>query len=650
MAAIGYQIYASYLVQLGPGGPSTSSKKPSTSSGNWFIKTSSGAPLRTVALFSEQEPLYIDDSINKWRRVFTVGDFPRSLPNGVFWDMTSHSIRYSQWIELGDSRIEFDGEDPGMDYPQDGIRIQSDLTNPAYTHVVNFSAPVNMIDARGLEFKWGAYKFIVDNRTNASQIVLRSLWGSPDDILWFENGEPLREGPFQRPFDDWFLSAVEFGGTPAALSSIRLKIAPLSDAFASVRGIFQTNGSFDDGLIPTNIYYSYRGLEGYEYGYANESIPFPSDNRGYDTIEHEVQNSPGAFGVEFHDQNNELYADIRWIDELSGLPPRLSAGYDLIKVIEMVDVKRNEFAVVGDYKKGWLLKVMEIRNSTIGYEDDEIIFQDEFDRQNGSYTQYRATITSEGRATLVLGERIYDILYTANPQMPDDAFVRINFPISSNLGEGAFYPILETRAGAKIMLYQPTPMNLNTLPAFYGGQVGGALRILLPDGGMAGRDVINFQPEGTSGVYNVDTPSGVFTLDTRLATSRVQFDVGRLHWEVRGTGTLHRASIFLADVNRTIINHPAMVVFEAESDLEQNDAFIVIPEFDEDWGIKEIQMTWEDNTRFSGVRDESGRRVYGMDRFGSLYELTYEPGFFGFGGIVYSPPQARAQAYLVEYQ
>src|SRR3989344_3664475 len=365
VAAIGYQIYASYLVQLGPGGPSTSSKKPSTSSGNWFIKTSSGAPLRTVALFSEQEPLYIDDPINKWRRVFTVSDFPRSLPNGVFWDMTSHSIRYSQWIELGDSRIEFDREEGAstylMDYPQDGIRIQSDLTNPAYTQVVNFSAPVNMIDARGLEFKWGAHKFVVDNRTNASQIVLKSLGGGPDDILWFENGEPLMVGPDREPLDRWFLSAVEFGGTPQALSSIRLKIAPPSDAFV---GVTTRTINFNDGLFPTYIDFDYGGLEGYEYGYLNMSIPFPSDNRGYDAMDQEVSNSPGgerAFGVEMQDQN-EVYATFTWIDSQSGASPRLSEGIDLIKVIEMIDVKRNELVVVGHYKEGWLLEVMLLYN------------------------------------------------------------------------------------------------------------------------------------------------------------------------------------------------------------------------------------------------------------------------------------------------
>ena len=311
----------------------------------------------------------------------------------------------------------------------------------------------------------------------------------------------------------------------------------------------------------------------------------------------------------------------------------------------MIDVHRNEYVVVGNGLDGGLVQVIYIMNSSSGFEEDEVMFKDFFSEEIIS-----ARITSEGIGTVRFGGKTYNLTYYGAVGSPDEArFIRLDYPDSSNLGTGIFFPTIATSKGAQFMLYEPTGMNLRTLPSFYGGSVGGSFYLMLSDGDHYSE--VTFNP-ANNGMYQVVTSTGTYTLNTSTTSSLVRIPIGEINYMVGGTGVLDRAILKLEDVRHDEINAPALVLFEEIDDSNQFEALIVKVEGDGNMnplGVEDIETSWGGDEAFDEIGFESNPDLYGSaDRYGS-WIITNRTDSDQYSASIYYPDeQAYAQVYITE--
>lgn len=610
-------------------------------------------------LFTNNDKLYLDDQITKVYNQITDKQLPTVLRKGTFLGNVQSS--YEQWITINDpnnySRIVF-AKEPTSDYdPSDGIKIGTSSYNRTYTMMTIFSGAPNFTSpsSKGKKITLFGKMFTVSPDTTANKLVLISSSG---ERLTFEDGQSVKRGIDEEAID---LTEVSTLGNFDQLLQFRVIVAA-SDS--------------DDDFIYKTTYLSNPALKEYHFTdpvFGTFKLTFEGmKNSGfYVKSESELGNTNdlitiGAFGInqiqidDFKDWRNYT-RDINWYDNSTGHPARLAYGdqdKEQIRVIEGIDVKKGQWVVIGNENYGHLFELIKADNNTNGngYSDDRFTFRDVFDNED-----YKTVITADGVGTVTVGGKTYGVTYSGPSTNPDNIIVRLNYPDSPNNGTGIFFPTIQTRMGAKMMFYQPTPINLYTIPTAYGGPLGGQFNLMLPNGN--GYSTVEFTRDGNQGKYLVKDPVTLQTyqLDTLNLNSVVKFGVGELEYEVRGTGIQNRTTLYLHEVeaygepNR--IQNPALVFFEEADDAGKYNALIVkiggSATSTNPLYIQDIQRTWQNDAKYKNLSIErSGNDVsfLSQDRYGtitSLFDGNYPSGVYS-GVILYPDKQSEALVYIQE--
>ncbi|MEK6895964.1 MAG: hypothetical protein AABX12_00695 [Nanoarchaeota archaeon] len=580
-------------------------------------------------LFTTSRKLYLNDTINEVVSALTERELPTVLRRGMF----NGNVRtaYQQAIIVGGlpqsilSQVTYEKQPTSDQDPLDAIKLGTSPENKVYILTISFTQPINFIHPAsiGKQITLFNKQFIVDNRTTSAQLVLKHLVNA-SELLWLEDGSGVKSGVNQELIEG---TLVDFDGNVAQLTNLNIFVAA---ADSDVNAITQTS-PFVDPVFGT-FKFEYRGLH----------IPLTANHPQRESI------SIFPFG------DNELRLNITdyqnnrkvlpFVKAESGVL-KLANGDKKINVIEMKDAYFQEYVVVGNGRSGGLVQIDRIYNSSSGFEDDEIVFQDFF-----SERQINAIITAEGIGTVVFGGKTYNVNYYGAATSPQETrFIRLNYPDSPDSGRGIFFPTIETSKGAQFMFYEPTYMNLRTLPSFYGGSVGGSFYLMLSDGDHYADEVV-FNPV-SNGYYQVNTSTGMYALNTSRDSTQITVPIGKINYMISGTGILDRALIHL-DVRRDVINNPAIVIFEEIDDSNQFEALTVKTEgngTDNGLGVEDIETSWGGDDVFDEIRFESNRDLYGSaDRYGSLV-LTDRTNSDQYSASIYYPDeQAYAQVYITE--
>jgi len=128
-----------------------------------------------------------------------------------------------------------------------------------------------------------------------------------------------------------------------------------------------------------------------------------------------------------------------------------------ITVMEGQATYRGEYMVVGNEDTGRLLKVYSIVNSSSGYWDDKVTFQDVATGET-----IDTVITSEGHGMVSIAGKSYNVDYYAPiSQSSDLYYITV---VGTDAGTTrAVYPTIESQNGAKVAFYEPELIDMSSI-------------------------------------------------------------------------------------------------------------------------------------------------------------------------------------------
>lgn len=279
---------------------------------------------------------------------------------------------------------------------------------------------------------------------------------------------------------------VEFEGTVDALRSIKIHVWEADDEEDAIL----EGKSFMDPVFGT-------------FGITFTGLNIPLMAEGNETVERETisiePSDDDVMSIEFetHAGNKDVFD---WY-ELGAL----SNDGDKIHVVEGVDIREDEYVVVGNEDNGYLIKLATLEAEEDVYSDNEIIFTNVFD----SDEEFEVTPLSDTTGDVYIGGRKYLVAY-------NESVVNLDYP-DSDTGEIVVYPTIQTSRGAKISFYEPldgSTLGINltdvTLIAPDGNGYGGIgmYDVDVGDGngnvtltGVDNAGVLMFEEEDDTGVY-----------------------------------------------------------------------------------------------------------------------------------------------------
>lgn len=382
------------------------------------------------------------------------------------------------------------------------------------------------------------------------------------------------------------------------------------------------------------------------------SLNIPETSTKRETIEIKGSGSDKAT-VSFtnHKGNTDSFS---WFYNVSTAELGDSGGDD-INVVEMGQVNKSEYVVVGNEDEGYLLELKTVSNASSGYSDDQVEFQDVF-----SDTVYAVTITSEGSGTLTVGGKSYDVTYVDDRTAAGDEYVRLNYPDTTTAAsQGVIFPTIETSKGAKLAFYQPTTI---ALTAWDGSNT--VSRLYFPDGD--GYTYVTFAYAGDQNitvadgyaVWNVSNEAGTLLgqLNATDSTANIQdATIGQLVYQIGGSGTANQTVIKLEDVGGTAINLPGIVLFEEKDDSSGALYNAIIVKMDdyvsssEKAGVADVELTWGSDAYWDDVQLESDDDLYkSMDYWGAIVTTDRSDSDSYNAVISYPDEQVYPMLYIAE--
>ncbi len=347
-----------------------------------------------------------------------------------------------------------------------------------------------------------------------------------------------------------------------------------------------------------------------------------------------------------------------------------------IFVKERDKINESAYAVVGNEDTGYLVKLQSITNTsgtatqTSAYSSDAVKFENVFDNSQ----TWSTSITGEGTGEVVIGGKTYGVTYQDNQGGNADEFVRLNYPDSSGNDMIAF-PTIQTSKGAKLMFYEPLLINVTN----WDGSNNNVSNIKIPDGDGYSNIVVATNIDMWHGSNNFTVTVGAGTageLETN-GTDSVDGLIGRLRWNVTAgaqaktdspwlpldggeANATNYIGLYLEDLDGTIIENPAIVLFEEKDESNTYEAVIIKTSgagtSSSGTGVNDVDFTWDGDTDFgsgssswgaSGLQRESNDKLYDMmDQFGTLVTTDQSDSDQYIATISYPDNQVTAELYL----
>ncbi len=317
---------------------------------------------------------------------------------------------------------------------------------------------------------------------------------------------------------------------------------------------------------------------------------------------------------------------VEWYYNVSVTPPKIAdSDGNVINVIEMAQVNKTEFVVIGNEDEGYLLELITFTNSSSST-DDNIVFRDAFTGDD-----YTVSVSSEGTGKLTVGGKSYTVTYEGKSSDTDTSrFIRLNYDSDSSANQAVIFPTIETSKGAKLFFYEPTILDLDD---WDGSNNLSAL--LFPDGDGYTTVTVTANNNGTGGLPGHPGGTRVSYNFTFGSTTRVIFSngtggggtltVGQLTYRVEGNSTNHTAQVYLQDVGSTDITLPAIGIFEEQDDSTSKvyNAILVKMEgagtSDASVGVSDVEFTWGADATWDEIQMETDDDLYkSMDYYGVI--------------------------------
>ncbi|MFH1326737.1 MAG: hypothetical protein ABIH59_01255 [archaeon] len=343
-------------------------------------------------------------------------------------------------------------------------------------------------------------------------------------------------------------------------------------------------GSFKIDFAGLNIDTDSTSRETFEIGTSS------NDKATLKMTTHTGANKDGGTFTWYYNSTGAGTASQEYLQDSSG---------NMINILEMAQVNKSEYVVVGNEENGYLLKLTTVNNDTQTSADDYFELQDVFD---STKTYKSQTPSAEGTAIISIEGEDYTGTYVGSDTTAN-RYVRLNYPDSTTVASHAvIYPTIQTSKGAKMFFY--APQNI-TLTAWDGTNPITKLRF--PDGdGYTDVDLVYTDNESgdQQGAVNVFHPWNVTvgTTTTELNTSAgsgnlTTLTIGELTYEIRGD-THNKSQIRLRDVGGTAITGPAIVFFEEQDDSTNKAYNAIIVKMEglatstDGVGVDDVEFTW----------------------------------------------------------
>jgi hypothetical protein len=450
--------------------------------------------------------------------------------------------------------------------------------------------------------------------------------------LKLTNGDTVKQGSDETSIDGTNV-ALHGGDTWNNVTSFTVQAyAQDSDTDAILAG-----NSFKDPVFGT-----------FKVDFPGVNIPETSTDR--ETISVKASGADKAT-VNFinHDGNGDG-KNLYWYNNASQVAKlQDSSGY-AYNVIEMNQINKSEYVIVGNQNEGELLQLVTITNGTTGYSDDAVKFKDAMSPADNP-TYYDATITSEGVGTLTVGGKSYALTYAKSSTTDPDGYVRLNYPDSTTATtQAVIFPTIETSKGAKLFFYEPQTIAL----ANWDGSSHSLGTLKFPDGDGYTDVSVAFTGNGSSnvGMWQI----GGTNVSTNLSSSWVSATIGQLTYNITGSGTDNSTIVYLqtSDGLDNILN-PAIVFFEEQdaSTSRLYNAEIVRMEgsgtSSAKVGVSDVEATWGTDSYWDNLQLNSDNDLYkDMDYYGTVVTTDKSDSDSYSATISYPDNQVYPQLYVGE--
>ena len=540
--------------------------------------------------------LYLNDSIDKVRDTLVDGDLPNVLADGEFFG--NAAVQYTHLIKIGPyPRIKYSQQPTSNDDPQVNIDLSTNPTRPLYNASVIFSNEINFAhpDSEGKNITLFGKNFVVGIGTNSERL---ELIDDKEETYIFIDGSEILFGEFLDTIDG---TRVDFDNSVEAFNRLTISVA--------------SEDSDVDAILPGETFIDpVFGTFGIDFRAINPAVEDLADREII-----EIDNSgDDRLNIWFREHRG-FNKTVNWLlSDGNGTSVLADSSGDLIHVREAEAVNHSHYVVVSDEREGYLLEVITVQNSTVGFENDKVRFKDVFSGET-----YDASITSEGSGTLWVDGNPHTLTYLDSPSSADSSLATVRLKYFLNFRDAVVFPTIKTSKGAKIAFYQPTEINY-----------------------------FDFDGNGIT-LRNLKFPNGDeysdFNVSQLSSGDSAIFSVGELNYRISLNNDL--LEVKLLDEQGDGIDEPAIILIEEMSDLGRYDVAIIQTEGDGtsqngvgvggvDFTLEVISnfITHETDTDFSSL----------MTRWGSHFLMDATTSDQKSLMTGYNDEQMSAELYVVE--
>jgi hypothetical protein len=357
--------------------------------------------------------------------------------------------------------------------------------------------------------------------------------------------------------------------------------------------------------------------------------------------------------ISFADWRGHSLSNWEWLNNKTSSGAFLgdSDNYRL-RTIELAQINKSGYAVVGNEDEGVLVELTTLNNGTTGTSSDDVVFTNVMD----SSKTYTGSITTEGSGTINIEGGSYTFNYIDNKNLDGDEYVRLNYPDTSTAGHLVVYPTIETSKGAKLAFYEPLTIDLNDVD----GAGQDAVSFRFPDGdGYTDVSVASH----TSGdrIWNFTFGSTTTSINTTAGGS-ASGSIGTLTYNFTiAAAALAAASntttLYLVEGNANVVR-PGIVLFEEQDESDTYNTVVVETSGaginDNGVSISEASFSWNRDTDMEGSAwgntglelDSQDDMYVKLDQWGTLVKTDQSDSDQYSMVVSYPDEQAVAMIYL----
>ena len=598
----------------------------------WRKYDSQNQSPETVPLYTGSSKINVNDSINKVKSILTATELPTILKHGSFSgnvdSIYTQTITLGSYPKLVFAKQPTSSNDPAY-----GFGLSTSTTNYIYNMTVTFNAPVDFTnpDSKSQEIILSGKKYLISPETDSTKLVLLDSayklsfdsTGTTSSTVTINNAnynvelitastiaatiavtaedgtteqKEITEG-YSKKVNGIIItvnaadsnnqkytatilasspdkitltsgSAVATGNEESIVDGTNVYINGGTAATTIISITVSAKDSDNDALLPGNsftdpVFKTFKldfsaGLNIPDTNLINrENIVIR--NNGDDKMQIRFINNRG----------NE--AAFNYIKNWTNGGMELQSGDEgrNITVIEGGAILRNEYVIVGNEDKGYLLKLSTLTNSSSGFASDYVKFTDVFDSTN----TFDATMTSEGSGIITIGGRVYALTYACTGTDCEAGSVVLNYPDSIESNVKIVYPTIQTSKGAKVAFYKPLIINTNATAS-----------LKIPNGN--GYSDININTLGINpGDY-------------------IEFSSGQVNYAlVRTSGS--DSILYLKSPEGPYVYDPAVIIIEEKDSNNQYNVLIVTTEpgatSSDGIGIDDIIRTWSSDSQWDNI-------------------------------------------------